>query len=87
MNLIFDVLVGFKYVLSWIWQVFMVFFPYWGLEDLFRNISIFQIILLVLSIFGTYLSIKNRRKLWTVICFLGDILGFIGVFISKSKSK
>ena len=87
MNLIIDVLVDFKYVLSWIWQVFIGFSSYLGLEDLLRNISIFHIILFVLSIFGTYLSIKNRRKLWTVICFLGDILGFIGVFISKSKSK
>lgn len=87
LNLIKAIIEALGYILKWIWQVFVSFLPYWGIEDIIKNVGVFYIVLIVLSMLGIYLSIKRRKKLWAVICFLGDIFGFIGVFLLKYKSK
>ena len=76
-----------KQLIDWIMQFMIAFWDWLGIGDFLRNSFAFWSILLVLSIFGTYVSAKNKRKLWVGICSVSDVVAIIGGVISSRVSK
>ena len=78
---------AFKQLIAWVMQFMIAFWDWLDIGDFLQNKLVFWIILFVFSVFGTYVSAKNKRKLWVGICSASDVITIIGAVISSRVSK
>lgn len=93
MTFIFNAVLPFLFkCVEWLWNLlfstldilpeFVEFIaPLLGIEDVVKSILLFRAIIIMLSLLGMYVSVKNRKKIWTFAC------GTVGIFSTISLFK
>lgn len=55
--------------------------PFLGLENVAKSVLLFWAIMILASLLGMCVSVKNRKKIWTFTC------GIVGIFSTISLFK
>lgn len=55
--------------------------PLLGIEDIVKSVLLFRAIIIMASLLGMSISVRNRKKIWTLVC------GIVGIYSTISLLK